>query len=75
MIKEMTVSVEETVYNALIPLVKQNTLGDFLADCVRIHQQALDLDKAYKAMAADTEREAEAQEWCNASFGKKHDPR
>jgi len=23
----------------------------------------------YKAMAADAEREKEAQEWCNASFG------
>jgi hypothetical protein len=23
----------------------------------------------YKAMAADTEREQEAQEWCNACFG------
>ena len=27
-----------------------------------------DID-AYKAMAADTEREQEAQEWCNAYFG------
>ena len=27
-----------------------------------------DID-AYKAMAADTEREQEAREWCNAYFG------
>ena len=27
-----------------------------------------DID-AYKAMAADTEREQEAREWCNAHFG------
>ena len=27
-----------------------------------------DID-AYKAMAADTEREMEAREWCNAYFG------
>ena len=26
---------------------------------------------AYKAMAADTEREQEALEWCNAYFGPK----
>ena len=26
---------------------------------------------AYKAMAADTEREQEALEWCNACFGPK----
>jgi len=25
--------------------------------------------EAYKAMAADTEREQEASEWCNAYFG------
>ena len=25
--------------------------------------------EAYKAMAADTERENEAHEWCNAYFG------
>ncbi|MDR0444525.1 MAG: DUF2281 domain-containing protein [Treponema sp.] len=26
-------------------------------------------EDAYKAMAADTEREQEAREWCNAYFG------
>jgi hypothetical protein len=26
-------------------------------------------DEAYQAMAADTEREKEAAEWCNAYFG------
>jgi protein-disulfide isomerase len=26
-------------------------------------------DDAYRAMAADTEREKEASEWCNAYFG------
>jgi len=27
------------------------------------------LEEGYRAMAADTEREAEAQEWCNALIG------
>jgi len=27
----------------------------------------------YKAMAADTEREQEAQEWCNAYFGNSYE--
>ena len=30
-----------------------------------------DID-AYRAMAADTEREQEAHEWCNAYFGPPH---
>ena len=29
--------------------------------------------EAYQAMAADNEREQEAQEWCNAYFGPIHD--
>jgi hypothetical protein len=29
-------------------------------------------DEAWKAMAADTEREREAGEWCNAYFGPAH---
>jgi len=28
--------------------------------------------EAYKEMAADTEREQEAREWCNAYFGPAH---
>ena len=28
--------------------------------------------EAYRAMAADTERELEAREWCNAYFGPSH---
>ena len=31
--------------------------------------QQLDEEAAYKAMAADTEREKEAREWCAAYFG------
>jgi hypothetical protein len=32
-------------------------------------QIAFEEDEAYQAMAADTEREKEAGEWCNAYFG------
>ncbi|GHU18502.1 hypothetical protein FACS1894163_10570 [Spirochaetia bacterium] len=56
MLKEVTISVEEDVYNAMETLV-------------RSQPSRTALEEAYKAMAADTEREQEAQEWCNASFG------
>ena len=39
------------------------------ADLVRPHVGDTTLDAGYQAMAADTEREAEAQEWCNALAG------
>jgi hypothetical protein len=35
------------------------------------NEKADEID-AYKAMAADTEREQEAREWCNAYFGSAH---
>jgi hypothetical protein len=43
---------------------------DFVAYLCQKTQNENDDDiDAYKAMAADTEREQEAKEWCNAYFG------
>jgi hypothetical protein len=54
-------------------------LGEVLDFVGYLRQKALDKNEtigenddevnAYKAMAADTEREEEAREWCNANFG------
>jgi len=35
----------------------------------KVQNENVDDADAYKAMAADTEREMEAGEWCNAYFG------
>jgi hypothetical protein len=35
----------------------------------KAHNENADEIEAYKAMAADAEREQEASEWCNAYFG------
>jgi predicted CopG family antitoxin len=69
MLKEMTISVEEDVYNTLAPLVAQHRLDEYISTLIRSQPTQTVLEEAYKAMAADTEREREAQEWCNASFG------
>ena len=43
---------------------------DFVAYLQQKTQNEYENDiAAYKAMASDTEREQEATEWCNASFG------
>jgi hypothetical protein len=68
MLKEVTISVEEDVYNAMATLA-QHTLNEYISALVRSQPPSTALEEAYKAMAADTEREQEAQEWCNASFG------
>jgi hypothetical protein len=56
------------------PLVYQQEIQNFV-DYLKAKQKnqlALELsgeDEAYQAMAADTERENEASEWCSAYFG------
>jgi len=70
MLRELTISVDETLYNALIPMVEKQTIGKLLAEFVqaqftgRTYTQA-ELEAGYKAMAADEEYEREAIEWCN----------
>jgi len=70
MLRELTLSVDETLYNTLIPMVEKQTIGNLLAEFVqarfsgRTYTQS-ELEEGYKAMAADEEYEREAMEWCN----------
>jgi len=70
MLRELTLSVDETLYNTLMPMVEKQTIGNLLAEFVqtrfsrRVYTQA-ELEDGYKAMAADEEYEREATEWCN----------
>ncbi|GHV55485.1 hypothetical protein AGMMS49579_18480 [Spirochaetia bacterium] len=68
MLKEVTLSLEEDVYNTMAMLA-QGKLNEYISSLVRSRSPRTALEEAYKAMAADTEREQEAQEWCNANFG------
>jgi hypothetical protein len=70
MLRELTISVDETLYNTLIPMVEKQTIGSLLAEFVqtRLHQRSYtqaELEAGYKAMAADEEYEQEAMEWCS----------
>jgi predicted CopG family antitoxin len=71
MVRQMTISVEEDVYTVLAPLLAQKKLDEYISNLVRSRKDTLRLEKAYEEMAADTEREKEAKEWCNAYFGPK----
>ena len=54
----------------MLPPQYFNAVYDFLEYLQQKTQNDYEKDVAgYKAMAADTEREQEAQEWCNAYFG------
>ena len=66
MLKEVTISVEEDIYNELLPLIEQKTLNRFIAHAIRLKVSDEYLNESYKALASDTEREKEALVWCNS---------
>ena len=70
MLRELTLSVDETLYNALVPMVEEQTIGNLLAEFVQARSSGhtytqAELEAGYRAMAADEEYEREAMEWCN----------
>jgi len=74
MLRELTLNLEETLYNSLLPMVEKQTIGNLLAEFVQTrfshrNYTQTELESGYKAMAADTEYEREAMEWCNGLIG------
>ncbi len=64
--KRMTITLDESVYDGLYRTIGKRRMSQFIEDLVRPHVVDASLDAGYRAMAADTTREAEALEWCNA---------
>ena len=67
--RKLTITLEEAIYEGLYRTVGKRRISQFIEDLVRPHVVDTELDAGYQAMAADTEREAAAQEWCNALAG------
>ena len=64
--RKMTITLDEAVYEGLYRIVGKWRMSQFIEDLVRPHVVATALDDGYRAMAADSARETEALEWCNA---------
>ncbi len=67
--KKMTITLDEAVYEGLYRRVGRRKMSQFIEDLLRPHVMDTALDDGYRAMATDTQREAEALEWCNALAG------
>lgn len=67
--KKMTITLDEAVYDGLHRVIGRRNISQFLEDLARPHVLKDDLLESYQAMAADTEREREAFEWCNGLIG------
>ena len=67
--RRMTITLDEAVYEGLYRTVGKRHMIHFIEDLLRPHVVDTSLDDGYRAMAADTARESEAMEWCNALAG------
>ncbi|GHU38515.1 hypothetical protein FACS1894190_00200 [Spirochaetia bacterium] len=66
--REVTISVDEGVYENLAVMHDPQKIGDFISNLAHPYVYE-DLEAGYRAMAADKEHESEAREWCNALIG------
>ncbi len=64
--KKMTITLDEAVYEGLYRTIGKRRMSQFIEDLLRPHVLDNRLDDGYQAMAKDTQREADAVEWCNA---------
>lgn len=64
--RKMTITLDEAVYKGLCRTVGKRQISQFIEDLVRPYIVDAKLEDGYRDMAADTQREAEALEWCNA---------
>ena len=69
MTKKLTITVDDEVYVGLHSVVGRRRISRFLNDLARPHVTGRDLAEAYRAMAADQEREREAAEWVDNLTG------
>ncbi|MCC7354690.1 MAG: addiction module antitoxin [Anaerolineae bacterium] len=67
--KKLTITIDEQVYEGLHTVIGPRRISQFIEDLVRPHVLARDLDAAYKEMAQDEAREAEALTWAETTVG------
>jgi hypothetical protein len=67
--KKLTITLDEIVYAGLHKVIGRRHISQFIEDLVRPHVVDTELDEAYRLMAADEEREAEALAWAEATIG------
>src|ERR1035437_10539675 len=66
--KKLTITVDEQVYAGLHQVIGRHKISRFIESLVRPHVVSRDLIAAYREMAADEARGAEAHEWAEATI-------
>lgn len=71
--KKLTITLDEQVYEGLHRVIGRRNISQFIEALVRPHVIGTDLEAAYRQMAEDEAREAEALEWAEATIGDVRD--
>lgn len=66
--KKLTITLDERLYEGLHAIVGRRRISRFIESLVRPHVIDKDLEAAYKQMAQEEQREAEALEWAEATL-------
>ena len=67
--KKLTITIEEEVYEGLHEVIGPRKISRFVENLVRPHVVRPKLEAGYSQMARDKDREKEALEWAEATFG------
>jgi predicted CopG family antitoxin len=67
--KKLTITIDEQVYKGLYATIGERKISQFIESLIRPHVINTDLAAAYREMAQDKEREAEADEWVEGLIG------
>ena len=68
MMKKLTITVDDDVYNGLHTTIGRGQISRFLNNMARPYVVPQDLEAGYAAMAEDSEREKEAMAWSENSI-------
>ena len=75
MTKKLTITIDDEIYNGLHSVIGRR-ISRFINDLAHPHVLRRDLFEGYRAMAADKDREREAEEWVENLTGDiAHEPR
>lgn len=66
---KLTISLDRRVYTGLHKVVGRLRISRFIESLVRPHVLGKELEAAYKQMAEEETREAEALEWAEGTVG------
>lgn len=71
--RKLTITLEDKIYQGLHQVVGRRRISQFISKLVRPHVVRDDLAEAYREMAEDEAREAEALEWAEGTLRDRSD--